>query len=420
MKLTKNLGVITTLLFSIITSSGVMLMTPQILHNYGITIYILWSISSSIAALLFIADFGITSVASQKFLFFFKTSGIFPKTLWKSFVLFHSKILFLMSMILITIFSLQIYFDKNLEFTLNFLVIFLIIILSTLMSVISHQQIIKFQINNNYQRALNIITFTKLLETTLTLWLVFMGINFIIVCSSTFVLRYLQFKVLQRLSMRNFQSIMQIQDEYEEPKFVLRFFLGSILYSASSVLGIHATFLIQSIFMSPEQTLTLLVTRMLASPIRILADSIAIGNFDNFLKKSVLKLGSNSSREEKILVPELWTLVFFTLPFMLIANTFANIFVTFLSHGQLRANFLLLNLYCISTLLDGMIVIYMQLRISKGLQSKIGVTYLGTTTLGFSFLLIFGQILGLYAGVTSIILCNLVFTVIALRKGVKD
>jgi hypothetical protein len=39
--------------------------------------------------------------------------------------------------------------------------------------------------------------------------------------------------------------------------------------------------------MNPNQIVTVLITRMIASPIRILADSLAIGNFDKFLKKAI-------------------------------------------------------------------------------------------------------------------------------------
>jgi len=409
MKIREHSGVISTLLFSIITSSGILLMTPLILQNYGSNIYILWSISNSICALLFIFDFGITSVASQKFLSFFKNTKTFSKDSWVAFLRFHSKVLILASLSLLTFFFLQIHFQKNLRISISSVAIFLIILLSTLITVICHQQIIKYQIKENYHLALLILTVTKFFETILSLFLLFISVNFIAICASILAIRCLQLLVLQRLSKMSFHEKNKNLNAQKGPEFKLNIFMGTIFYSASSILGIHATFLLQSVFMNPNQIVTVLITRMVASPIRILADSLAIGNFDKFLKKAGLNPNAKSSFTQMVLLREHWVLILFTMPFTAIVNFLGGDLVDFLSNGQLQVDFVLLNLFCLATVLDGLIVIFMQFRVAKGMQHGIGLMYLATTILGLISILIFVPYLDLYAGAASIILCNLLF-----------
>lgn len=420
MKIRKHSGVISTLLFSIITSSGILLMTPLILENYGRNIYILWSISNSICALLYIFDFGITSVASQKFLSFFKNTKIFSKDSWVAFLRFHSKVLILASLSLLTIFFLQIYFQKNLRISISSVAIFLITILSTLTTVICHQQIIKYQIKENYYLALSILSVTKFFETILVIFLLFISVNFITICASILAVRCLQLLVLQRLSKMSFHEKNKNLNAQKGPEFKPNIFMGTIFYSASSVLGIHATFLLQSVLMNPNQIVTVLITRMIASPIRILADSLAIGNFDKFLKKAILNPNAKSSFTQMFLIRESWVLILFTMPFTAIVNFLGGDLVDFLSSGQLQVDFVLLNLFCLATVLDGLIVIFMQFRIAKGMQHGIGLMYLATTILGLISILIFVPYLDLYAGAASIILCNLLFISVKLfSKGLK-
>ena len=409
MKIKKHSGVISTLIFSFITSFGILLMTPIILQNYGQNIYILWSISNSICALLYIFDFGITSVASQKFLSIFKNTGIFSKDSWAAFLRLHFKVLILASISLIIIFLLQIYFQKNLRISFSSFAIFLLTILSTLTTIICHQQIIKYQIKENYHMALYILSVTKLFETTLVIFLLFIAVNFVAICTSLLAVRCLQLLVLQRLSKMSFHEKNKNLNAHKGPEFKSSIFMGPILYSASSVLGIHATFLLQSIFMNPSQTVTVLITRMVASPIRIFADSLAIGNFDKFLNNSILDPSTKSRRTEMFLMREHWVLILFSIPYIAIANLLGRDLVDFLSSGQLQANFVLLNLFCIATVLDGLIVIFMQFRIAKGLQQWIGLMYLAATILGFIVLVILVPYLDLYAGAASIIVCNLLF-----------
>ena len=420
MTVRKHSGVISTLLFSIITSSGILLMTPLILQNYGKSIYILWSISNSICALLYIFDFGITSVASQKFLSFFKNTGIFSKDYWTAFLHLHSKFLVLASLLLLIIFLFQIYFQKNLRISISSVAIFLITMLSTLTTIVCHQQIIKYQIKENYHLALAILTVTKLFETMLVVLLLFIAVDFITICASLLAVRCLQLLVLQRLSNMSFNEKNNNLNTHMGLEFKPNIFMGSILYSASSILGIHATFLLQSIFMNPNQTITVLITRMVASPIRIFADSLAIGNFDKFLRKSILNPSAKSKRTEMVLIREHWVLILFTIPYIVIANFLGRDIVGFLSNGQLQVNFVLLNLFCIATVLDGLIVIFMQFRIAKGLQYGIGLMYLATTIVGLIVLLILIPYLDLYAGAASIILCNLLFMSLKFfSKGLK-
>jgi len=420
MKIREHSGVISTLLFSIITSSGILLMTPLILQNYGSNIYILWSISNSICALLFIFDFGITSVASQKFLSFFKNTKTFSKDSWVAFLRFHSKVLILASLSLLTFFFLQIHFQKNLRISISSVAIFLIILLSTLITVICHQQIIKYQIKENYHLALLILTVTKFFETILSLFLLFISVNFIAICASILAIRCLQLLVLQRLSKMSFHEKNKNLNAQKGPEFKLNIFMGTIFYSASSILGIHATFLLQSVFMNPNQIVTVLITRMVASPIRILADSLAIGNFDKFLKKAGLNPNAKSSFTQMVLLREHWVLILFTMPFTAIVNFLGGDLVDFLSNGQLQVDFVLLNLFCLATVLDGLIVIFMQFRVAKGMQHGIGLMYLATTILGLISILIFVPYLDLYVDAVSIILCDLLFiSVKFFSKGLK-
>lgn len=420
MKIRKHSGVISALLLSIITSSGILLMTPLILQNYGRNIYILWSISNSICALLYIFDFGITSVASQRFLSFFKNEKTFSKASWVAFLRFHSKVLTLASLSLLTVFFLQIHFETHLQISISTFSIFLITILSTLITIICHQQIIKYQLKENYHLALLILTVIKFFETILSIFLLFISINFITICASILAVRCLQLLVLQRLSKMSFHEKNKHLNAQIGPEFKLNSFMGTISYSASSLLGIHATFLLQSVFMNPNQIVTVLITRMVASPIRILADSLAIGNFDKFLKEARLKANAKSSFTQVVLIREYWVLILFTIPFTAIVNFLGGGLVNFLSNGQLQVDFVLLNLFCLATVLDGLIVISMQFRIAKGMKHRIGLMYLATTILGLLSILIFVPYLDLYAGAASIILCNLLFiSVKFFSKGLK-
>jgi hypothetical protein len=412
MMLRKHSGVISTLVFSIITTLGVLFMTPLVLQNYGSKLYILWSISNSVCALLFILDFGITSVASQKFLTLFERTGVFSRDTWREFIRFHSKTLALASIFLLAIFILQIYLQKNLQFSLYYLTIFILTVVSTLITILCHEQIIKYQIRNRYQTALNLITFFKLFELLLTLLMLFLAVNFIVICLSVVLIRCFQLVLLQSSTKMLFQKDNLIRVIHPGNTFPLRIFVGSMLYSSSSVLGIHATFLLQSIFMNPNETVTLLITRMIASPIRIFADSLAIGHFDGLLRKTLHSTNTEPTHKPKSVILDHLVLFSFTTAYFVFANLFGHALINFLSSGQLELNSLLLNLFCLATMLDGMIVIFMQFRISSGMQHRIGFSYLLTTILGLIMLLILVQHLDLYAGVISIIFCDLLFVLI--------
>jgi hypothetical protein len=302
------------------------------------------------------------------------------------------------------------------KFSTQNLLIFIFTLIATLATIVSHQQVLKFQIKNDYSHALIIIALVKIIETTIVILMLYLKISFTIVSMSIATIHIVQVLVLTNLANRDLY--LSVIDSSIEQRFAPQklSFISSTLYSASSVLGIHATFILQSLFLAPTQVLVVILSRMVASPIRIFADSLAIGSFDKYIRRSLSnKSGQGTSKQ---LPMELWlTLLVFSAIYMVLINSISKFVIIFLSHGQSTPNLSLIHLFCVATILDGSIVIYMQISISSGSLNNAGSRYFLFTLICLILLVFLNQPFGVYAGVLSIIFCDLLFLIIELKPN---
>ena len=141
-----NAGFLANLTFSIFSVIGIFITTPLIIRNYDQDIYLLWSIVNSICGLLFILDFGITSVASREFLKSAGNPSEFSWSRWTRFRIFHNKILAIGTLFLLIIFYFQWQHKNLVGFSIENIFVFFFILVGTVATILSHQQIIKFQI----------------------------------------------------------------------------------------------------------------------------------------------------------------------------------------------------------------------------------------------------------------------------------
>lgn len=413
-RISQHASFLANLAFTLSSVIGMLLMTPLIIKNYGQGIYLLWSLVNSACGLLFIVDFGITSVVAREFLEVFKKTANFSEKVWRGFLVFHGRILLVCSLVVSLVFILQWNQGNIFKFSPQNLLIFIFTLIATLATIVSHQQVLKFQIKNSYSSALAIIALVKIIETIVIILFLYLKISFTFVSMSIAIFHILQVFVLINLANRDLsRSVIDssIYQHFEPQKLS---FVSSILYSASSVLGIHATFILQSLFLAPTQVLVVILSRMVASPIRIFADSLAIGSFDKYIRRSLSnKSGQGTSKH---LSMDLWLLLLgFSSIYMVLINSISKFSIEFLSHGQSTPNLLLLNLFCVATILDGSIVIYMQIAISSGNLNNAGSRYFLFTLICLILLVSLNQPFGVYAGVLSIILCDLLFLLIELK-----
>jgi len=417
-KFRQHIGFLANLAFTLTSVLGVFLMTPLIIRNYGQGVYLLWSLVNSACGLLFILDFGITSVIAREFLEVFKEATNFSRRIWKRFLVFHGKILFTGAGFVILIFIFQSNMGHVFKFSYQNLLIFLFTLLATLATIASHQQVIKFQVIGNYPRALIIIALAKIIETVIIFLMLYSEFSFVIITLLVAAIHIFQLLILTNVSNRQLSESEITASAGQNNELRKLSFISSVLYSASSVLGIHATFLVQSFFLSPKQLLIVLISRMISSPIRIIADSIAIGSFDKYIRKSLSNQAKKLPAKHSPVEPWLM-LLGFSVIYVTLLNLVGKFIFGFLSHGQSTANLLLLNLFCLATLLDGAIVIYMQILISSGSLGNAGSLYFLITLVSFLFLASVILQFGVYAGVISIIVCDLLFFLFELRAKIR-
>ncbi len=401
-------GFLANLTFTLSSVMGVLLMTPLIMKNYGQGKYLLWTLANAVCALLFIVDFGITSVVARKFIEIFEKPIDFSIEIWRGFLTFHVKILCVGSLLVSLTFAVLWYQGAIIIFSAQNLLIFIFTLIATLATILSHQQVLKFQVGGLYSRGLTIIAIVRVIETIIVILLLYWSISFTLVTSAVAAIH-----IFQLFFLASDATTPSAPQAHELPT-IRRFeqlqlkFTSSVLYSASSVLGIHATLIVQSLFLAPTQVLVVVISRMISSPIRIFADSLAIGSFDKYIRRSLANIEMQT--HHKHLPVQLWSALFgFSAFYVLLINFTHKFVINILSDGQSIPNLLLLNLFCAATLLDGSVVIYTQVAISRGSLGQTGIRYFSITAFCLILLVPCIQIFGVYGGAISIIFCDLLF-----------
>jgi hypothetical protein len=148
----------------------------------------------------------------------------------------------------------------------------------------------------------------------------------------------------------------------------------------------------------------------MVSPIRILSDALATGNFDKFIRSS-LQIAPTIRKTSRPMVGLFKILVLFASGYLLLLIFAGSFLMDLISYGESNLNLALLILFGAATLLDGAIVIYMQASIANGTQGSKGTLYFSLTLLSLFLLIFLVEILGIYGGVLSILLCDIVFFV---------
>jgi hypothetical protein len=407
-KIKSNAGFLSNLTFSLTSIFGTFLLTPIIIKAYGKDIFILWSIVNSICALLFIVDFGITSVASRQFLKAHQHSKFFAWHTWGKYLHFHNRLILISSLILTAGFLTQMNHQNFKMGNLQNLLIFIFTLIGTIATVLSHQQIIKFQIFDGYSTSLTILTIIKILETALILFLMNLAMNFSLITFIIASLHLFQLFVLKHISNGRLPQKKSEKVDTIEIRFKISNYISTILYSASSVLGIHGTFILQSLILNSNQVLIIVLSRMIVSPIRIFSDALAIGNFDKLIRNS-LGFKSINLRANMPVANLYRILVLFSTSYLLALFFVADFIINFISYGTSNLNVMLLCLFGLANIMDGSIVIFMQNSISNGSQGNKGIIYF-VITLTSMFLLIFlVDLVGVYGGAISIVICDLGF-----------
>lgn len=413
-KIGRYLGFYSNLILSLSTSVGLFLIIPLIISNYGQKALLIWSLVSSYCGLLLIFDFGITSVMARKLSELFKDTSSFSSRIWGHFLKFHAKILFIGSVLVFLIFIFQSIFGNILGLYTENILIFSFLLVATLSTIASHQQILKFHLLEIYPLALTFLAISKIIETGLIFLLIIARPPFPAIACAVAAIRIFEFLILRTFANQRLFNLRQNTSNVQGIDLRRLDFVSSVLYSASTILGIHATYILQSFFLTPNQVITVLISRMMAAPIRIFADSLAIGNFDKLIHKS---LSSNvSKKQENKFIIFLWSLLLgFSGLYVLLINIVGDYFFNFLSQGKLSFNLVLMNLFVVATLLDGVIVIYMQTLISAGSLGRAGSAYFGLTIFSLVFLVPLINPLGMFAGVASIIFCDTLFFLYSAR-----
>ena len=405
-----NAGFIANLCFQLTSIVGMFLMSPIMLKNYGKDVFIIWSIVNSICALLFIVDFGITSIAAREILKSVQTPNLFSWKSWKNFIIFHTKLIAFFSIFLSFIFIVHLSYQNKSGTNFQNLLIFIFTLIGTIAVILSHQQIIKFQILNKYSKVLLILAFIKIFETVVFLVLLMNSFNFIFIVFLINTIHLLQLFVLRHISNNSLPRRNSDQKIVTVMRFHGLTYISNILYSASTSLGIHATFILQSLMLNPSEILVILFSRMMVSPIRILSDALATGNFDKFIRSS-LQIAPTIRKTSRPMVGLFKILVLFASGYLLLLIFAGSFLMDLISYGESNLNLALLILFGAATLLDGAIVIYMQASISNGTQGSKGTLYFSLTLLSLFLLIFLVEILGIYGGVLSILLCDIIFFV---------
>jgi hypothetical protein len=360
------------LFLQIINITGQIILIPIFLRNYDQEIYVFWIVTSALASFLLVADSPVLQIFSVPLSKDFIDNKALNKTLIRQLIKLLIILELLIFVALTFIFIVLQY--NNIAFKYSFtwmILVFFALLVANLFTVTSHYFLTVYQIVGAYKKGLNFISKGKVCELILTIFLVTLGTNLLLLIVAILFSRIATILIMKshlHYQKNNSTVVLNKSD------FLARNLLGAIASTTTVTFAIQGMLVSLSLWANEQEILLFTISRMLTVPIRIMADSLALGTFPFLLRKMHQNDNSMNFSIKTLRVYIIYLICI--IPIIILSGSFV---FKILTNGQVYFDFQIFMLAILSTVLDGIIAILLQREIIFSRIFYPGLSYLTLT-----------------------------------------
>lgn len=415
--------VISHLILTLIGVLSPLMLTPLYIRDFGEKDYSRISIIFSLCAFVLVSDYGVHQAASAQLVKIFKAYNYFSINIWKQ----YSKIV-IKTFIGIFI-TLSLYFiylkESNPNFWYGFRlawIIFMIFTASTAMNLFQHALLIKFQLNDNFGRGLRNLAFLRLIEIILQGIVLYFKIELLLFAIVTMILKLVSTLVFWALANQclNTEKLVSLNEPSDKKISLMRDSVGKATFNFTNFLSFHGTMIIASLWITPNLLFTILIARMIASPFRLLADSLIHGGLPRltvyFQRVNNLHLHTAFGLNKFKLILGACTSLFLLIVSILLIGP---LLWKYFSYGNKEYPNMLILAFIFSTFLDSISAVIAMLGIARSQSDRIQYFFLVSTLISLGLQFMLRNLLGAYAVPLSLAVGDLIFILIILIRAVN-
>lgn len=407
----------------LLTSVGVfsqLLIAPLYIRDFGQQGYSRISIILSLCAFALISDYGLYITASNRLVQIFKTEGYFALVLWRKYL----RSVFLVFIVVAPI--LYLYFitsatknPKLWEGLKHETIIFLLFLGAASTSLIQHSLLIKYQLIDNFGRGLRILAILRLAEVSILAICLYLKMNLVVFAIVTFFVRALSTAFIFMLTRRllDVQKVKSQALVVGDGFILFRQSVPKALFNLANLLGLHGTMLVASLWIEPRLLFSMLIARMITSPVRFLSDSLINGGLPR-LTNHFRKLGDRSEMVGKA-SNNFRVVVFACLGFIILfagTSILGPILWRYLSLSHAGYPRVLILFFLVSTYLDAVSAVMAMLGIARHKDDRIQYVYFASTILALVLQYVMRYWWGVYSVPVSLLIGDLAFMLFAASR----
>ena len=391
------------LFLQIVNISGQVVLVPVFLRNYSQDLYVFWIVMGALSSFMLLADSAILQTFSVRLTKYYIENNSISQSLIRQ-VIRTLVVLELVSFVfLISAFGVvRVRHDASQTSFIVAISILCSLLLANMITVAIHFYLLLFQVSGEYKMGINFISKGKIVEVCFLIVLASFGLELLKLALAIVAIRLITAYLMAR-------RLKIPKDEIELPvsrdSLLTRNLAGAIAMSATVILASQGMLVVLSQWASAKEILLFTVSKMLAVPVRIAADSFALGTFPLLVKK--FHLQENLISSSKKLVQLYLSLVIALVPIIVILG---SRFFGHLTNNEIAFNFNFLILTIASVALDGLVTILFQQVLISSKSFQPGISYLLLTILQ---LVIVGIFLTLH-NIVHVVLLNIVGDLIML------
>ena len=392
------------------TSLGQLLLTPLYISRFGATDYAIWLLLTAYSSFVVLADFGLSTAVIVKMK---RNIAALNLNLWHQFMKF-TFILALCISCLVFVLVYE-YFRRighqfhNFEFYSIITLLFIILSFQTLRQ---HNYLYQMQMLDAYDKGMRTLFLVRICEiSTIALALSFKADIFKVLITNI-VLRELFFILTKSTEIRLKRlSKLEISSEDGAIRLLIKPAMGNGFIALSVILGIHGSFALAATWLDSKSLIALGLSRMLVSPVRLIAGSLLQGSLPHFIALESETTRPPSSRFfSKYLIVSI-LLIFSSAVCVILAS---NLIWGFLARNSVPFSRELVLWLMVSVIADALCVIRMQLPTARNQNFRLGSLYFFATVSSLFLQVLLSERLNLLAVPIAILVTDLFFLIITL------
>ena len=359
------------------------LMVPLFIASFGQFGYVTWITINSYTAFILMSDFGILIVATVFLTNSVRSTDTFAIDIWEKCKALTLKLSITIAFSLFVLYwGINFLFKHNISDAKTSLLVFVFLAILSILTVWQHTILSTFQIFDRYGQGMTLLAVIRIVEVCLVFILLTFKCQIITLSFAYLIIRsFLTFSLWQKQrKLENFSKRKLVRAPEGTFRALLPPSIGVAALNFASMLGIHGSFLVSTLWLKPGDLIAIAIARMISSPLRLMTTALLIGTFPDFISHNSVTLDDVSVVQIERVRSNL-RITFITI--ILTASTtlilVSHFIWNFLSRKSLEFPIWLVTLFIIATILDAVIGFVAQEYISKNLAHKIGYIYLVIT-----------------------------------------